>query len=430
MKEKIIEMALGQQEETVALRRDFHRHAEWGWTEFRTASIVAKFLEDLGYEVLVGEDAMTDSRMGVPGEEVLNLHIERAKAQGAVTKYLDKMKGGKTAVVGILKTGRPGPVVGVRFDIDSNELEESSDENHRPKKEGFTSINVGAMHGCGHDGHTAMGISLAKVLAQVKENLTGTIKLFFQPAEEMVCGGQPMVEKGLVDDVSTMLGIHLGFSDNGSGELICGSEGFLYIHRFEVIFTGTSAHAGAVPEGVKSALLAASSAVLSLQGLRRHSKGASRILCRSLQGGVERAVLKFDTRGVSQQTSAFMEEEALRIVKATALLYDVNVEIIRVGAAVSAKSDAELAALVKETAAETNMFTAIKEAEQQYFSEDYSYFMERVQQNGGKATHIMLGANIAGDFHNGLFDFDESMLSNGVALLALLVYKVVRGMSC
>ena len=423
MKENLIKASLNLQEETIALRRDFHRHAESGWTEFRTASIVANYLENLGYEVLVGEDTMTNNRMGVPSEEVLNRHIERAKAQGAHTKYLSKMAGGKTGVVGILKTGRPGPVTGVRFDIDSNELEESSDEEHRPYNEGFASVNLGAMHACGHDGHTAMGLSLAKVLMGVKESLTGTIKLYFQPAEEMVCGGQPMVEKGLVDDVTTMLGIHLGFSDNPSGELICGSQGFLYIHRFQATFIGDSTHAGALPEGVNSALLAGSSAVVNLQGIKRHSHGASRVLCRSLQGGVGRAVLEFDTRGVSAQTNSFMEEEALRIVKASALMYDVNVEIKRVGAAISAQSDAKLAALIKEVAADTKMFNALKEAELHYFSEDYSYFMERIQQNGGEATHIMLGANISGDFHNGLFDFDESVLAKGVALLALVVCR-------
>jgi len=91
------------------------------------------------------------------------------------------MKGGKTGVMGILKTGKPGPVVALRFEMDANDLNESREESHRPFKEGFSSVNEPATHACGHDGHVAIGVGIAKLLMQCRDQLAGTIKLIFQP---------------------------------------------------------------------------------------------------------------------------------------------------------------------------------------------------------------------------------------------------------
>ena len=78
------------------------------------------------------------------------------------------MGDGFTGVLGVLETGRPGPVVCFRFDIDSNDLIELADDSHRPFAEGFASVNDGAMHGCGHDGHAAIGLGLATSLTRAQ----------------------------------------------------------------------------------------------------------------------------------------------------------------------------------------------------------------------------------------------------------------------
>ena len=92
--------------------------------------------------------------------------------------------GGFTGIDATLDTGRPGQVWGFRVDMDALDLYEVLEDEHRPFREGFASANNGMMHACGHDGHTTIGLGLAEVLMQVRDQLCGTIKLIFQPAEE------------------------------------------------------------------------------------------------------------------------------------------------------------------------------------------------------------------------------------------------------
>ena len=431
MKETIIKLAESLQNELVTTRRDLHRHAEAAWTEFRTASIVAERLESYGYKVLVGEEIVDErSMMGVPSKEELAKHMERAKTQGAPLKYLQKMAGGKTGVAGILDTGKPGPVVALRFDMDCNDLHESTSSEHRPAQEGFASINPGAMHACGHDGHTSIGLGVAKVLATIQGELSGVIKLIFQPGEEGVRGAASMVSKGIVDDVDYLIGGHLGFQADRNGDIICGIGGFLATSKFDAVFKGLAAHAGARPEEGKSALLAAAAATLALQGIYRHSAGASRINIGVLQAGTGRnvvpdsALMKIETRGATSEIDAFIKKEAVRMIKASAAMYDVEVAIQDSGGAMSGESDPEIISVTKETAQALGIFDNIIDRKTLGGSEDFSYFMDRVQKRGGKAGYLMLGAGIAAGHHDACFDFDETVLSKGVALFSSMVYRL------
>ena len=144
---------------------------------------------------------------------------------------------------------------------------EDETANHRPWREGFASINRGAMHSCGHDGHTAIGLAVAEVLVNQKEGLFGTLKLIFQPAEEGVRGAKAMTEKGIVDDVDFLLGMHLGGPLRKTGQIGCDTPGFLATTKVDAIFTGVPAHAGAAPEQGKNAALAAAAAMLNLHAI-------------------------------------------------------------------------------------------------------------------------------------------------------------------
>lgn len=99
-------------------------------------------------------------------------------------QWLPHFSGGFTGLVATLETGRPGPVIGYRVDMDVLDLNEQLTDDHRPFREGFASCNAGMMHACGHDGHTTIGLGLAEVLMEMREHLCGTIKIVFQPAEE------------------------------------------------------------------------------------------------------------------------------------------------------------------------------------------------------------------------------------------------------
>lgn len=428
-----VEQAGKLAEKTIARRRDFHKYAESAWTEFRTAAIVADTLSELGYQVLAGAEVIDEqAMMGVPPVGELDRHAERALAQGANPEWVEKMRGGKTGVVGILTCAKPGPTIGLRFDIDANDAVEADSESHRPAKEGFASVNRGAMHACGHDGHAAIGLAVAEILASVKNELSGTIKLIFQPAEEGVRGARAMSVKGVADDVDYFLGLHLGFNTKQTGQLACRIEGFLATTKLDAIFTGVAAHAGAAPEAGRNALLAAAAAALNLHAIARHSQGPSRINVGQLEAGTGRnvvpanAVIKLETRGTTSTINEYMYTEAMRIIKAAADMYGVQVETREMGGAAGAENDLCLVERIEQVAERLGIFNEIMP--DCYFgaSEDCTYFMERVQQHGGKAAYIMIGAAIAAGHHDFRFDFDESALTQAAALVSATAAELLR----
>lgn len=240
-----------------AWRRDFHHFAESGWVEFRTAAKVSEILDSLGYELAMGRDVVdAESRMGLPDDATLAQEFARARAQGAPEKWLAPFEGGFTGIVATLNTGRPGPTLAFRVDMDALDLSEAHDDSHRPYRDGFASCNPGMMHACAHDGHTTIGLGLAQVLKQHEAQLNGTIKLIFQPAEEGTRGARAMVAAGALDDVDYFTAIHIG-TGVPEGTVICGSDNFMATTKFDVRFTGVAAHAGGKPEEGRNALLAA-----------------------------------------------------------------------------------------------------------------------------------------------------------------------------
>ena len=318
-------------EDVIRLRRSFHQFPEIGWTEFRTASIIAERLTELGFEVKSGRDVLkSESRMGLPPEEELDAHYERALRQGANPEFLEPLKGGYTAVVGTMDFG-PGPVVAFRFDIDALKIHESRVNEHLPHREGFASANKDVMHACGHDGHAAMGLGLARLLGSNRASIKGAgkIKLIFQPAEEGVRGAKAMVDAGVLGDVDWLFGGHL-ITGKTSGTLVAGSNGFLATTKFDVTFKGESAHAGGAPNEGKNTLLAACTAVLNMNSIPRHKDGATRINVGRLVSGMDRNIipeetfLKVETRGVSSELNQYMEDYAMRIIENSAAMHDVS----------------------------------------------------------------------------------------------------------
>ena len=411
-------------------RRDFHRYAESGWLEFRTASLVARRLADLGFDVHVGREVVRDeARMGLPEQATLDAAWERAVAQGGDPAYLELLQGGFTGVVGVLRNG-DGPTVGLRFDMDALDIQESAAEVHRPAREGFASVNDGAAHACGHDGHTALGLGVAEVLMTMRETFRGTVKLIFQPAEEGVRGAKSMVEAGVVDDVDVLLGLHL-YGRWNLGEIECARSNFLATSKFDALIKGEPGHAGGDPQAGKNALLAAATAVLNLYAIPRHREGATRINVGKLIAGEGRNVicpearLVIETRGATTELNVYMVERATRVLTSAAAMYDCTVEIIAMGSAPLATSDKALGERVESIALRMEGFS-LHPPESGGGSEDYTYMMARVQALGGLATHIGLGAGIgAGGHHTATFDFDERALVDAVKLLLVVTVALL-----
>lgn len=431
--EKVWQAAQALQEEMVARRRDLHKHPETGWTEFRTACMVVKELEKLGYAVAYGAEVVDEaSMMGVPSEADLQKYMERAIAEGADAQVVAKMSGGMTGVVAVLDSGKPGKTVGFRFDMDCNDVEEDAGAGHRPKQEGFSSCHANAMHACGHDGHVTVGLAVAKLLAAHKDQLVGKVKLIFQPAEEGVRGAYAMINAGVADDIDYFFGGHIAFKATTDDSLVCLTDGFLATTKLDAVYKGVSSHAGLAPEQGKNALLAAAQASISLHSISRHGKGASRINVGVLNAGTGRnvlpdiAVLKMETRGATTEINEFMVGEAKRMLQAAADLYDVSVSVTKAGSAPACVADFELAKEVAQIAKASGMYKEIIDYMDMGGSEDCAYFMERVQAKGGRALYMMYGTSIAAGHHNSHFDFNEDCLWKAAGLLTNLALAYTK----
>lgn len=408
-------------------RRDLHQFAESGWLEFRTATLVAEELHRLGYQLQLGREVIdADARMGLPSAEVLAQQEARALQQGALPQWLPHFSGGFCGVVATLDTGRPGPVMGFRVDMDALDQTESAAADHLPTREGFASCNPGMMHACGHDGHTTIGLALAGVLMAMKHQLSGRIKLIFQPAEEGVRGAKAMVAAGVLDDVDLFTAIHLG-TGVPPGEIVCGSDSFLATTKLDVRFTGVGAHAGGKPEEGRNALLAAAQATLALHTLPQHSGGVARVNVGVLQAGSGRnvvpdvALMKVETRGASNQVNDDIYQQALRVIAGAAAMYGVEHEVTLMGGARSCTPSPAWVSFIHQQAEALGLFSSVIDSKQQAAgSEDATYMMERVQQRGGQASYVIFGCELAAGHHNARFDFDEAVMATAVQMLATL----------
>ena len=222
------------EQKVIAWRHDIHQNPELGNREFRTAELVAKHLRSLGMEV--------------------------------------KTKVGITGVVGILKGDKPGPVIALRADMDALPIEEKNDLPFASKvKTMYNGKETSVMHACGHDGHTAILMGVAEVLAGMKKDLNGTVKFIFQPAEEGPPEGEEggaalMIKEGVLENpkVDAIFGLHLN-SHIEVGKISYRPGGFYAgATDFRITVIGKPSH-GAVPWLSVDPVLVASQIVVSMQ---------------------------------------------------------------------------------------------------------------------------------------------------------------------
>ncbi|MBQ6834812.1 MAG: amidohydrolase, partial [Lachnospiraceae bacterium] len=362
MYEQIVKKVDAMTEELVATRRDFHKYAESGWFEMRTSSIIARKLTEMGLdEVLVGEQVCKkDARMGVPSEEALEKSYQRAVEQGGDPEFLPYTKGGMTGVIGIIKCGE-GPTVAMRFDIDALGVIEAQDEGHRPAAEGFASVNYGMMHACGHDAHATIGLGVAKTLMSMRDQLHGTIKLIFQPAEEGVRGAKSIVENGHLDGVDFCIGSHVSNVKEDGRAVTPGTYGSLATTKYDVYFRGLSAHAGGSPEKGKNVMLAVATAILNLYAIPRHSGGMTRINVGTVTAGsgrnviADEAKMEIELRGETTELNDYVVEYATNVIEAAAKMHGCTYEMKVMGGAVSMTSDQSMMDRIKKACGELGL---------------------------------------------------------------------------
>lgn len=423
------------QPDLTALRRDFHHYPETGWLEMRTSAVIAKRLTKLGYRVLTGRDVCQEgARLGVPAQEELEAHAQRALEQGAPQAYLTQdMREGYTGVIGILECGE-GPTLAMRFDIDALGMCECEAQSHRPRAEGFASENPGMMHACGHDGHAAIGLGIAQILMAHREELHGTVKLLFQPGEEGARGAGAMVAKGHLDDVDVFIGSHIAPTESlDDGDVTAGTWGSLATVKYDVTFLGEAAHAGGYPEKGHNALLAAASAVLALHAIPRHSGGQSRVNVGTLHAGTgrnvvpDRATMQLEVRGETTEINTFMEESALAACRGAAMMQGCTLETTVMGRAEGQHSDLALIERIGDVVRRDlpHLRLSSEQNARNWGSEDISLMMNRVQAHGGLATYMRVMTPVAGAQHTVTFDFDEAVLGRSVAVFCAVALDIL-----
>lgn len=414
----------------VEIRRDLHAYPESGWTEFRTTALVAAELDRLGYKLHLGSDAIAvDERLGVPSDDELAGAIRRAQEADAPEEYLDRMNG-VTGLIGEKQFGDgTGPTVGVRVDMDALDRTEAGDDTHRPVQEGFASRYPDKMHACGHDGHTAIGIGIARTLENDDEaEFNGTLKLFFQPAEEGGRGGLPMSRTPHLKNIDYFFALHLGLG-NETGKIIAGYDRPLSNAKLDVEFSGEPAHAGKAPEKGKNALQAAATAIQNLYAIPRHSDGATRINIGKLislneQNVIaERTEMRVEVRGETAALNESMLDAAERILIHSAAMHNVNLETELYGTSTTFVSDQSAIDIVTEAASTIDNVDEIVEQETIGASEDASFLINHVQELGGKCTYVGIGASNTAGHHTAYFDIDETALWIGVDVLVQAITR-------
>ncbi|RMG79595.1 MAG: amidohydrolase [Chloroflexi bacterium] len=377
-------------DELIAYRRDFHRHPELAFEEVRTASIVAQTLAELGLEVQTGV--------------------------------------GKTGVVGVLEGDEDGPTVLVRADMDALPIHEQNQVEYA------SSVN-GKMHACGHDGHTAIALSVAKIFAKYRAQIKGRIKFVFQPAEEIGAGAKAMIADGVLENPrpDVTLGLHLwnerplGVLGLADGYVMAGSS------ELHIKITGKGGH-GAAPHLAVDPIVCGAHIVTALQSVVSrnvppleqavvsvttfHSGTATNIIPSA-------AELSGTIRTFNPEVRDLVSQRIQEIVQNTAAALGCTAEVIIEHSTMPVYNHPEVAERLRKVFAQFIDESQFDMEERTMGAEDVGLFMQDIP-----GMFFFVGsANEARDLHyphhHPRFDFDEEALPLSVALMSAAIAAYV-----
>ncbi len=374
-------------ERIVDLRRDIHREPELGFGTKKTAEKVLSALEGLPLDIQTGV--------------------------------------AENGIVATLRGGGNGPTVGLRADMDALPIHE---ETSLP----FASEIQGKMHACGHDGHTSMLVGAAHALSGMRERLNGTVRFFFQPAEEGGGGGKVMVESGMADDVACIFALHLwpgvpfGTAATKAGPIMAAAD------AFEITVRGSGGH-GAMPHLTADAIAMAAQIVTALQtvvsrevdpvepavltvGEIRAGSAFNIIPETAWLGGTVRTLNEDLRQGMPERIEQLARGVAQGMRGDAAIDYDFSypVTINDEGAARHALG------VIRELFGEEN---TLELPNPSMGGEDFAFFLERMP---GAFIWLGVGEEVSG-LHTPTFAFDEEILPQGSALLTALALEKLDG---
>jgi amidohydrolase len=393
--------------QVVTWRRDFHQHPELGNRETRTAKVIADELRRLGYEVQTGV--------------------------------------AHTGVVAVLKGGKPGPTVALRADMDALPVTEQGDLPFKSTaKATWNGQEVGVMHACGHDNHMAILLGAATILARVRDQIPGSVKLIFQPAEEGPPAGEQggaelMVKEGVLDNpqVDAIFGLHVfpmtaGAIEYRPGPLMASGDGFT------IRITGKQTH-GAVPWGGIDPIVVGAQIVMSLQTIVSRSVNITEapavVTIGAFNGGnrfnivPETVELLGTVRAFNEEVRKDIHRRIRDIAMKTAEAMGATVEItMGIGYPATINDPVlteRMAPTLRRVAGEDNVRLSALTGT----AEDFSFFQHRVP-----GMFFFLGVTPKGQDpktapqnHSPLFFADESALPVGVRALTNLALDYLYG---
>lgn len=386
--------AEGMRDELIARRRDFHQHPELAFEEVRTAGIVAQELTNLGLEVQTGV--------------------------------------GKTGVVGLLEGDHDGPTVLVRADMDALPiLEDNSFE--------YASTIPGRMHACGHDGHTAIGLGVAKLLSQHRSQLAGRVKFVFQPAEETAGGAKAMVADGVLRDPrpDVSIGLHLwngmpfGRLGVADGPVMAGSS------EFTIKINGKGGHA-ASPHLTIDPVVCAAHIITAFQTIASRSVSpldSAVVSVAQVQAGTAFNVIPQDVelrgtvRTFKREVRDLVEQRMREISEGVAGAMGCVVEFSMIHQLLPVANNPEVSERLRRVFRQFVGDSGLDLTERTMGSEDVGILMDDIP-----GMYFFLGARVPNQqayygHHHPRFDFVEDALPLGVALLSAAVaeYLIPEG---
>lgn len=382
--------AVELREQIVAWRRQIHRNPELSFQEVETAKLVAESLTAMGIE-----------------------------AQAGV---------GKTGVVGYL--GEGSPVIGIRADMDALPIQEANDvpyKSHKP----------GVMHACGHDGHTAILLGVAKMLSEMEDRPAGQVRFLFQPSEEasdseQKSGATRMIEDGALVGVDKVIALHVA-SDGPAGKVeIAGGYVTAAEDSFHIILKGTGGH-GAYPHQGTDPTFMLAQVINAIQGIRSRrvdpTKGAT-ISIGYIHAGTVTNVIPAEVklggtmRSFDDDVREQLKSELARAC-AVAKVLGGDYELRIVSGYPSTYNDPAVADLIQQSAQAMLGEDGLQPARAGMGAEDFS-FMSRA----APGAMFMLGAKFDDKnrpHHTPVFDISEDALPVGAAMLADVTVKLLRG---
>ncbi len=375
-----------------SIRRDLHIHPELGFQEVRTSGIIAAELREIGLEVTTGI--------------------------------------AKTGVIAMIDGDKPGPIIMLRFDIDALPIAEQTGTE-------YASQNPGLMHACGHDGHVAIGLTVARLLNDHRDEINGTVKLIFQPAEEIANGAERMIEEGALEQPSpaNCLGLHIwnlkpiGWLGIADGPVMASAA------QFAIKLTGKGGH-GAIPHLAIDPVVAAAQIISAAQTIASRNSDPQETcvvsFCSLRAGDAFNVIpqiveMKGTIRTYNPEVGQMVYKRLTEIVHGVGKAMGCEVELIIDNITPAVINDPKITQIVKRAAKKVLPDHDLDEKGYVTMgAEDFGFYQKKIP-----GTFFFIGSSnsengLTYGHHHPKFDFDEGALPRGAALMAAAAVEYLK----